>query len=524
MSARTRLFTSESVTEGHPDKMADQISDAILDAALKDDPNSRVACETLLTTGLVLVAGEMTTKTYIPIAEVARGVIRDIGYDSSDKGFDYSTCSVLVALDRQSPDIAQGVDTGGAGDQGMMFGYACDETDELMPAPIQFAHSLTDRLSLVRRDNGILPWLRPDGKSQVTVEYDGHLVKRIHTVVIAAQHDDNASYNDIYSGILKYVIKPVLPEELLDEKTIIHINSTGRFVLGGPSADCGLTGRKLINDTYGGTGRHGGGAFCFVPGTLIHTKRGIRRIENVKVGDLVYSYNHKTNKTEFSEVSDSFTRELLDSETLYELVTSSGNTYEVTGEHPFYVKGPAKYVKAEDLYPGAYIYFLDRTCSRMWAHVEIKSIEPSNKRCKVHNFKVSGNNNYFVGKDGLLVHNSGKDPSKVDRSGAYMARYIAKNVVAAELARRCEIQLAYAIGVAEPVSIHIDAFGSNLVSEEKLEKAVREVFCCTPKAMIESLGLRRPIYRQTASGGHFCRSEFPWERTDKAEELKAALK
>jgi S-adenosylmethionine synthetase len=373
------LFTSESVTEVHPDKMADQISDAVLDAALKDDANSRVACETFLTTGLILVAGEITTNTYIPVAEVAREVVKDIGYDDHEKGFDWRTCSVLVAIDRQSPDIATGVDPGGAGDQGLMFGYACDETPDLMPAPIHYAHALTKKLTDVRRA-GALPWLRPDGKSQVTIEYDGDRVARIHTVVVSTQHDDNVKHSEIRDSIIANVVKPALPPALLDDKTIFHVNPTGRFVIGGPMGDTGLTGRKIIVDTYGGTGRHGGGAF------------------------------------------------------------------------------------------------------------------------------------------------SGKDPSKVDRSAAYMGRHIAKSIVAAGLARRCEIQLAYAIGVAEPVSISIDTFGTGQASPERIEKAVREVFSCTPKAMIESLDLRRPIYRRTASYGHFGRSEFSWEKTDRAAALKAAAK
>jgi len=379
VSANKRLFTSESVTEGHPDKMADQISDAILDAALKDDPSSRVACETLLTTGLILVAGEITTSTYIPVAEVARSVVKDIGYNHHEKGFDWDTCSVLVAIDRQSPDIAMGVDTGGAGDQGMMFGYACDETPDLMPAPIHYAHILTRKLAQVRHDN-FFTWLRPDGKSQVTVEYDGDRVARINTVVISTQHDDSVKSSEIFEGVVANVIKAALPPELLDDKTIYHVNPTGRFVIGGPMGDTGLTGRKIIVDTYGGSGRHGGGAF------------------------------------------------------------------------------------------------------------------------------------------------SGKDPSKVDRSAAYMGRYIAKNIVAAGLAKRCEIQLAYAIGVAEPVSISVDTFGTSQVDPDKIVKAIREVFSCTPKAMIETLGLRRPIYRQTASCGHFGRKEFSWEKTDKADALKAAIK
>jgi S-adenosylmethionine synthetase len=373
------LFTSESVTEGHPDKMADQISDAILDCALADDPNSRVACETLLTTGLVLVAGEMTTKTYIPVAEVVRSVVRDIGYNSQTMGFDWATCAVLTAIDKQSPDIAMGVDSGGAGDQGLMFGFACDETPDLMPAPIYFAHLLSKRLSTARRQN-ILPWLRPDGKSQVTVEYDGGKVVRIDTVVISTQHDDKITQKEIYDGVLANVIKPALPASLLDKDTKFYVNPTGRFVIGGPMGDAGLTGRKIIVDTYGGSGRHGGGAF------------------------------------------------------------------------------------------------------------------------------------------------SGKDPSKVDRSAAYMGRYIAKNIVAAGLAKRCEIQLAYAIGVAEPVSIHVDTFGTSQVSPEQIENAVREVFSCTPEAMINALGLRRPIFRQTATYGHFGRSSFPWEQMDKVDAIKAAIK
>jgi S-adenosylmethionine synthetase len=373
------LFTSESVTEGHPDKIADQISDAVLDAALSDDPRSRVACETLVTTGLVVVAGEITTETYIPVAPLVRRVVREIGYDHSTKGFDADTCGVVVALDQQSADIAMGVNTGGAGDQGLMFGYATRETPELMPAPLQYAHSLTRRLSELRKD-GTLPWLRPDGKSQVTVEYEAGRVLRIDGVVVSTQHDEAVSNATLHAEIEKLVIRYALPEGLIDAKTKFYINPTGRFVIGGPMGDCGLTGRKIIVDTYGGAGHHGGGAF------------------------------------------------------------------------------------------------------------------------------------------------SGKDPSKVDRSAAYMGRYIAKNIVAAGLADRCEIQLAYAIGVAEPVSIAVESFGTGQVSDEAIVKAVREIFSCTPAAMIEALDLRRPIYRATAAYGHFGRPEFSWERTDKADALKAAVK
>jgi S-adenosylmethionine synthetase len=373
------LFTSESVTEGHPDKIADQISDAILDAALTGDSKSRVACETLVTTGLIMVAGEITTECYIPVAQLARDTVRAIGYDHSIKGFDCNTCAVVVTLDQQSPDIAMGVDTGGAGDQGLMFGYATRETPELMPAPLHYAHALTRKLAEVRR-SGQIDWLRPDGKSQVTVEYDGEQVARIHTVVISTQHAESAQNHEIRERILQEVIKASLPAELLDKDTLYHVNPTGRFVIGGPMGDTGLTGRKIIVDTYGGSGHHGGGAF------------------------------------------------------------------------------------------------------------------------------------------------SGKDPSKVDRSAAYMGRYIAKNIVAAGLARKCEIQLAYAIGVAEPVSISVDTFGTGAVAEEKIVRAVREVFSCTPKAMIEALDLRRPIYLPTAAYGHFGRPEFSWEATDKAEALKAAAK
>ena len=373
------LFTSESVTEGHPDKIADQISDAVLDAALADDPASRVACETLVTTGLVVVAGEITTRTYVPVSQLVRSVVREIGYDHSTKGFDADTCGVMVTLDRQSPDIAMGVDTGGAGDQGLMFGYATRETPELMPAPIQYAHSLPRRLAESRKE-GLLPWLRPDGKSQVTVEYDGDKVLRIDAVVVSSQHDEAVANATIHAEIEKQVIRYALPEELVDANTKFYINPTGRFVIGGPMGDCGLTGRKIIVDSYGGAGRHGGGAF------------------------------------------------------------------------------------------------------------------------------------------------SGKDPSKVDRSAAYMARYIAKNLVAAGLADRCEVQLAYAIGVAEPVSIAVDTYGTGKVSDEQVVRAVRDVFSCTPKAMIEALDLRRPIFRATSAYGHFGRPEFRWEQVDKAEALRAAAR
>jgi S-adenosylmethionine synthetase len=371
------LFTSESVTEGHPDKIADQVSDAILDACLEQDPYSRVAAETLTATGLVVIAGEITTKAYVDFQSLVRGVIASIGYDNALYGFDSNTCAVISTINKQSGDIAQGVDTGGAGDQGMMFGYASNETPELMPAPISLAHKLCLQLTAVRK-SGKLPYLRPDGKSQVTVEYDENgKPARIDAVVISSQHSDAVSNEELHADILKYVIKAVLPAEWLDANTKYHINPTGRFVIGGPMGDTGLTGRKIIVDTYGGAGRHGGGAF------------------------------------------------------------------------------------------------------------------------------------------------SGKDPTKVDRSAAYMARYIAKNIVAAGLADRAEVQLAYAIGVAEPVSVRIDTFGTGKVGEAKLTELVRKNFALTPKDIIESLNLRRPIYQKTAAYGHFGRTEpeFTWEATDKAATL-----
>ena len=379
LPARDRfLFTSESVTEGHPDKIADQISDAILDACLEQDTYSRVACETLTATGLVVIAGEITTRAYVDFQSLVRGVVASIGYDNALYGFDSNTCAVISSINKQSGDIAMGVDTGGAGDQGMMFGYATNETEELMPAPISFAHKLARRLTEVRK-NGKLPYLRPDGKSQVTVEYDeqGKPV-RIDAVVVSTQHAETIGTEELRADVLKHVIQAVLPESLLDENTKYHINPTGRFVIGGPMGDTGLTGRKIIVDTYGGMGRHGGGAF------------------------------------------------------------------------------------------------------------------------------------------------SGKDPTKVDRSAAYMARYIAKNIVAAGLADRCEVQLAYAIGVAEPVSVLVDTFGTGKIAESKLQELVRANFHLTPKGIIESLDLRRPIYRKTAAYGHFGRLDngFPWEATDKAATLK----
>jgi S-adenosylmethionine synthetase len=371
------LFTSESVTEGHPDKIADQVSDAILDACLEQDPYSRVAAETLTATGLVVIAGEITTKAYVDFQSLVRGVIASIGYDNALYGFDSNTCAVISTINKQSGDIAQGVDTGGAGDQGMMFGYASNETPELMPAPISLAHKLCRQLTAVRK-SGKLPYLRPDGKSQVTVEYDENgKPARIDAVVISSQHSESISNEELHADILKYVIQAVLPPEWLDEHTKYHINPTGRFVIGGPMGDTGLTGRKIIVDTYGGMGRHGGGAF------------------------------------------------------------------------------------------------------------------------------------------------SGKDPTKVDRSAAYVARYIAKNIVAAGLADRAEVALAYAIGVAEPVSVRIDTFGTGKIGEAKLTELVRKNFSLTPKGIIESLNLRRPIYQKTAAYGHFGRSEpeFTWEATDKAATL-----
>ncbi|MGD0786774.1 MAG: methionine adenosyltransferase [Terracidiphilus sp.] len=368
------LFTSESVTEGHPDKIADQVSDAILDACLEQDPYSRVAAETLTATGLVVIAGEITTKAYVDFQSLVRGVVASIGYDNALYGFDSNTCAVISSINKQSGDIAQGVDTGGAGDQGMMFGYASNETPELMPAPISLAHKLCRQLTAVRK-SGKLPYLRPDGKSQVTVEYDeAGKPARIDAVVISTQHSESVDNEQLHADILKYVIQAVLPAAWLDEHTKYHINPTGRFVIGGPMGDTGLTGRKIIVDSYGGMGRHGGGAF------------------------------------------------------------------------------------------------------------------------------------------------SGKDPTKVDRSAAYMARYIAKNIVAAGLAERVEVQLAYAIGVAEPVSVLIDTFGTGKISAAKLTELVRKNFSLTPKGIIASLNLRRPIYQKTAAYGHFGRSEpeFTWEATDKA--------
>jgi S-adenosylmethionine synthetase len=372
------LFTSESVTEGHPDKIADQVSDAILDACLEQDPYSRVAAETLTATGLVVIAGEITTKAYVDFQSLVRGVVASIGYDNALYGFDSNTCAVISTINKQSGDIAQGVDTGGAGDQGMMFGYASNETPELMPAPISLAHKLAQKLTEVRK-RGKLPYLRPDGKSQVTVEYDENgKPARIDAVVISSQHSDSVSNEQLHADIKKYVIEAVLPKEWLDANTKYHINPTGRFVIGGPMGDTGLTGRKIIVDTYGGAGRHGGGAF------------------------------------------------------------------------------------------------------------------------------------------------SGKDPTKVDRSAAYVARYIAKNIVAAGLADRAEVQLAYAIGVAEPVSVLVTTFGTGKISEAKITELVRKNFSLTPKGIIESLNLRRPIYQKTAAYGHFGRElpEFTWEKTDKAADLK----
>ena len=388
-----KFFTSESVTEGHPDKICDQISDAVLDAIIETDPMARVACETAVTTGLVMIMGEITTNCYVDIAKIARNKIREIGYDRAKYGFDCDTCSVLTSIDEQSPDIALGVDKSleakkgeaeefdtGAGDQGMMFGYACDETKELMPLPISLAHKLSLKLSEVRK-NGTLTYLRPDGKTQVTVEYENDIPKRIDTIVVSTQHSEEVQSEKIKEDIIKHVINPVVDKNLLDENTKYLVNPTGKFVVGGPQGDTGLTGRKIIVDTYGGYARHGGGAF------------------------------------------------------------------------------------------------------------------------------------------------SGKDPTKVDRSAAYAARYVAKNIVAASLAKKCEVQLAYAIGVASPVSILIDTFGTSDIDNEKLVAAVNEVFDLRPAAIIKNLDLRKPIYSKTASYGHFGREDmgFSWEKTDKVDELRAKL-
>ena len=388
------LFTSESVTEGHPDKICDQISDAVLDSILEQDPNGRVACETTVTTGMVMVMGEISTSCYVDIPKIARQVIRDIGYDRAKFGFDCDTCGIITSIDEQSCDIAMGVDKGleaknanseeednGAGDQGMMFGFACDDTPELMPMPISLAHKLAKQLTKVRKD-GTLHYLRPDGKTQVTIEYENEVPAAVETIVISNQHSPEVEMEQLRADIKKYVIDPIVPQELMTEQTKIFINPTGRFVIGGPQGDSGLTGRKIIVDTYGGMGRHGGGAF------------------------------------------------------------------------------------------------------------------------------------------------SGKDPTKVDRSAAYAARYVAKNIVAAKLAKKCEVQLAYAIGVAKPVSINVNTFGTGAVADEQLEKAVEKVFDLRPTAIINSLGLRRPIYRQLAAYGHMGREDLgvSWEKTDKVDALLAAVK
>jgi S-adenosylmethionine synthetase len=383
------VFTSESVTEGHPDKVSDAISDAILDAHLEGDKNSRVACETMVSTGMVVVAGEITSKCTVPYTDVVRNKVREIGYTGDDDGFSADFCAVLVALDRQSPDISQGVTAGkgmfkeqGAGDQGMMFGYACDETKELMPMPIMLSHRLTRQLAVVRR-NGKLPFLRPDGKSQVSVQYENDKPVAVSTVVISSQHDPDVSHKKLTSGIIEEVVKKVIPAKLLTKDTRYLINPTGRFVVGGPQGDCGLTGRKIIVDTYGGVGAHGGGAF------------------------------------------------------------------------------------------------------------------------------------------------SGKDPSKVDRSAAYMARYVAKNIIAAKLAKRCEVELAYAIGFADPVSVLVSTFGTGMVSDEEITKAVQKVFTLKPAQIVKHLKLLRPIYQNTSAYGHFGKTTkldvFTWEKTDKADALKRAL-
>lgn len=383
--AKDYLFTSESVSEGHPDKVADQISDAIVDALLAQDPHSRIACETMVNTGMAVISGEITTKAVTDFPEIIRNTVREIGYTSSRIGYDADTIAVLVALDKQSPDIAMGVDEAdnkeqGAGDQGLMFGYACNETDSLMPAPIDFAHRLVRKQAEVRK-SGKLAWLRPDAKSQVTLRYENNKPVGINAVVLSTQHDPEISLNDLREAVMEEIIKPVLPEKWLDAKTLYHINPTGRFVIGGPVGDCGLTGRKIIVDTYGGMARHGGGAF------------------------------------------------------------------------------------------------------------------------------------------------SGKDPSKVDRSAAYAARYVAKNVVAAGFATRCEIQVSYAIGVAEPTSISIDTFGTGTVDEARLVQAIRSHFDLRPKGIISMLNLLRPIYKPTAAYGHLGRTDIdlPWEKTDKAEALKSEL-
>ena len=373
------LFTSESVTEGHPDKMADQISDAILDEALRQDTMSRVGCETMVTTGMVLLAGEITTKAYLDFASIARKTIAKIGYTDSQLGFDAASCAVISAIDPQSPDIAMGVDPGGAGDQGLMFGYACRETEELMPLTVLLAHRLTESLTAVRNAD-VLPWLRPDGKSQVTVEYEGNSPRRVDTVVVSTQHDADVGQSEIHKEVIEKIIQPTIPSELVDDATIYHVNPTGRFVTGGPRGDCGLTGRKIIVDTYGGWAGHGGGAF------------------------------------------------------------------------------------------------------------------------------------------------SGKDPTKVDRSASYMARHIAKNLVAADLADRVVIQLAYAIGVAEPVSVHLDSSGTGKLDDRKLESLVRDHFPLQPKGIIEHLDLRRPIFQKTAAYGHFGRTGdgFTWELLDHVDDLRKA--
>jgi len=505
------LFTSESVSEGHPDKIADQISDALLDEFLKNDPESKVACETMVTTGLVICGGEVRTNGYIDIQKTVRNTIANIGYTKAEYKFDSESCGVISTIHEQSNDIYQGVnrqlpEMQGAGDQGIMFGYASKETNNYMPLSIDLSHLLLQELSKIRREGLEMRYLRPDSKSQVTIEYENNKPKKIDTIVISTQHDEYVTEEEIKNDIVHILIPRVInllsPEllELFNSNFNLLVNPTGKFVIGGPHGDTGLTGRKIIVDTYGGKSPHGGGAFCFSYDTLIKTENGYKIISEINIEDNVYTINEKTKNIELKKVFNIFEKSKENSYELLELELENGEKIKITENHEVMLTS-GEWIKAKYLKENDDIFNLN------FKNMKVKKIKKIEKE-KTYDLSIEDNHNYFVGRSEILVHNSGKDSSKVDRSAAYALRHIAKNLIAADIADEVLIQVAYAIGVAEPVGFFVNTFGTGKYADELIAEKINKIFDMRPYFIVERLGLKNPIFLPTASYGHFGRNSY----------------